>query len=384
MSTELRDTLELGAGQPGSTADVQVAWTRGRKLRRRRTLRRGTGAVLAACIVVAGVYSVVGTGNDERAGRLSVATDGADPAAADFAFSMAMPAGWTQTSQSLSPGLTAPARIFVASTFDAPASGTFARGCAILPPAEALSKMRSVDALVWVFETAASGGGVPRPAHLDDAAGSELPCGGGPVAPGIRARWIPFTESGRDIYAVVAVGGDASSERQAQAYALLNSIQFDGTPPTVTLPPTGPPATTLPPAATTTPPASTVPAANLPPADAPTDARIRKAVLGWLGTPTADLAPYVEDFASIRDVELQGAAQHSAAELAAYSGQVDSVTLTSPTTADVQYTLLNGGHVVFSSLSGRVVEINGQWMVSRETVCDLLTRGGLQCPPRSR
>ena len=34
-------------------------------------------------------------------------------------------------------------------------------------------------------------------------------------------------------------------------------------------------------------------------------------------------------------------------------------------------------------MTGAAIKINGKWLVTRETVCNLLTYGGLRCPPRA-
>jgi hypothetical protein len=53
------------------------------------------------------------------------------------------------------------------------------------------------------------------------------------------------------------------------------------------------------------------------------------------------------------------------------------------THADVRYTILHGGVPNFSNMPGAAIKIDGKWMVTRETVCNLLTYGGLHCPPRA-
>jgi hypothetical protein len=51
--------------------------------------------------------------------------------------------------------------------------------------------------------------------------------------------------------------------------------------------------------------------------------------------------------------------------------------------ADVRYTILHGGNPDFSMMPGQAIKIDGKWMVSRDTVCNPLTYGGLHCPPRA-
>jgi hypothetical protein len=121
------------------------------------------------------------------------------------------------------------------------------------------------------------------------------------------------------------------------------------------------------------------------PANAGSDeAAVRDVFLAWINAQPKDaLDDIVEDFASIADVHRQGMAQHSDADLAKYSGRVDSVTIVDATHADVRYTILFDGVPNFSMMPGQAIKIDGKWMVTRDTVCNLLTYGGLTCPPRA-
>jgi hypothetical protein len=74
-------------------------------------------------------------------------------------------------------------------------------------------------------------------------------------------------------------------------------------------------------------------------------------------------------------------AQHSPENLARYSGRVDSITLVDETHADVVYSILFDGIPQYAERRGRAIKIDGTWMVSRDTVCALLTLGGITCPP---
>jgi hypothetical protein len=75
-------------------------------------------------------------------------------------------------------------------------------------------------------------------------------------------------------------------------------------------------------------------------------------------------------------------AQHSAADLAKYSGRVDSVEIVDDTHANVVYSILFDGSPEFALRPGEAVKIDGVWKVSRDTVCALLEIGGISCPPR--
>jgi hypothetical protein len=158
---------------------------------------------------------------------------------------------------------------------------------------------------------------------------------------------------------------------------------------TTTVPCTTPDATT-----TSTPPSTATPSAATTSAPAPTTApdtatssdepAIRAAFLGWINAQPKDgVNEYVEDFGSIADSLRQGIAQHSAEDLAKYSGLVDSVRIIDATHADVRYTILFDGYPQYAQQPGQAIKIDGIWKVTRDTVCNLLTYGGITCPPRT-
>jgi hypothetical protein len=76
MSTDLRQKLELGAGHTGSAADIETAWTRGRKLRRRRLVVRASAGAVAASVLVVGALSLAAGGGHARPGRVAIADGG--------------------------------------------------------------------------------------------------------------------------------------------------------------------------------------------------------------------------------------------------------------------------------------------------------------------
>jgi len=55
--------------------------------------------------------------------------------------------------------------------------------------------------------------------------------------------------------------------------------------------------------------------------------------------------------------------------------KVKTVTFTSPTNADVSYVLYNGKTVLLPSAAGKAVYIDGQWKVSKDTFCALVSLG---------
>jgi hypothetical protein len=99
----------------------------------------------------------------------------------------------------------------------------------------------------------------------------------------------------------------------------------------------------------------------------------------WLdgSNPEASLA-VIEDAA-----ELQPALAEAVKKIpgvASYRGRVSSVHFTSPTSAEVVYSLLANGVLIRVDLTGIAVLVDGRWLVSRETVCNLLALNGIACP----
>jgi hypothetical protein len=118
--------------------------------------------------------------------------------------------------------------------------------------------------------------------------------------------------------------------------------------------------------------------------DASAETAIRTAFLGWMNAqPHDEISEYVEDSTSIADALRQGIAQHTGADLAKYSGRVESVQMTDATHAAVRYSILFDGSPQYADQAGEAIKIDGAWKVSRETVCNLLTYGGITCPART-
>jgi endonuclease/exonuclease/phosphatase family metal-dependent hydrolase len=61
--------------------------------------------------------------------------------------------------------------------------------------------------------------------------------------------------------------------------------------------------------------------------------------------------------------------------------RVDEVLLVDPDHADVTYTLLLDGAAVLDHLPGAAVQVNGRWLVTRRTYCDVSTQGVTEIPP---
>jgi hypothetical protein len=111
------------------------------------------------------------------------------------------------------------------------------------------------------------------------------------------------------------------------------------------------------------------------------EAAIRTAFLGWIDARPHDaVQAYVQDYASIADALRKGMAQHTSAALDQYSGRVDSVALVDADHAKVRYTILFNGQPQYERRPGEALKIDGRWVVSRNTVCELLAEGQIACP----
>ena len=109
---------------------------------------------------------------------------------------------------------------------------------------------------------------------------------------------------------------------------------------------------------------------------------IQELFVAWLKDhPDDETRRIVEDADVLLDSIHEGLAQHSAEDLAGYSGTVSAIRMLDADHAEVQYTLLHDGQPQFGLRTGVAVRIDGRWMVSRATECALLSLGGITCPP---
>jgi hypothetical protein len=397
MSNHLRDLLDRGAATPASDVDVD-ALVRSARGRHHRRVGIIAGAVTAVVAVVIGAV-VLAQPSSEVSIRSRPAA--AVPAGWNVVVrgdvSLAIPPEWTQLDPWADEAITVGSAAFSRTGTIIPCPFAGAHVPAVAGTWVTVFEYRDLQrndefplALVPALRTT-DGWVIDRPADLRSAVTSSGSCGAGtrqvgpdpstpPPAIG-RYEVVAFREAGRVFVALLATKDAADDSAFDLAYQVLNTLQVGepGTTPTsataVTTPTTGPTATTVP--------ATTVPATV--PAIAGSDAAaIRDLFLAWINAqPKDDLEGIVEDFASIAETHRQGVAQHTEADLALYSGRVDSVTMIDDTHADVRYTILHGGQPQFSMMPGQAIRIDGKWMVTRETVCELLTHGGLTCPPRA-
>jgi ABC-type glycerol-3-phosphate transport system substrate-binding protein len=90
--------------------------------------------------------------------------------------------------------------------------------------------------------------------------------------------------------------------------------------------------------------------------------------------PIQDRVKYLEDGEELRPV-VEQTYQILGPQASAASAQVDKVTVNDDGTADVEFqVLLNGVPVV--PTTGTAVLVDGKWLVSKTTVCDLISLAG--------
>jgi hypothetical protein len=146
-------------------------------------------------------------------------------------FTVAYPPSWQRATERLTPTLAQPHDILALGTYQLRSGG---ERCANWPE-RALEDLGPSDALVWVLErtgmpfTRGGRGFPPRPAHFGPKEGT-----GSDESPGCLSRpkeffhrWIPFQDRGRRFYGYLALGPEATQETAGEAWAILDSLEFD-------------------------------------------------------------------------------------------------------------------------------------------------------------
>jgi hypothetical protein len=145
-------------------------------------------------------------------------------------FTVEIPAGWERARGVVIPEVTNPREILVVSTFPLDGSG---EPCGPFYD-HVLDQMGPREGLVAVQERlghAVAGPRVfpPRPAHFSLPLRRPEPrgCGHRRERRPVRDWWIPFRSAGRDFYAQVAIGPQASDSLRRDASRLLESLRFE-------------------------------------------------------------------------------------------------------------------------------------------------------------
>jgi hypothetical protein len=186
-----------------------------------------------------------------------------------------------------------------------------------------------------------------------------------------------FTDGGRFLLARIVTTEMPDSRDADVAHQVLDTMRVEQLDQT-----TSKTITLAPPTPTVTPVTTTIPEPTGPMSE--DEVAIRNAFGSLVGqNPRDALEPYVEDFASIADSWREGMAQNSEEFMRRHASRADRVTITDDTHADVEWSLLLDGTSRFGTLPGGAIKIDGKWYITRDTVCNLLTYGGIICPPRS-
>jgi hypothetical protein len=369
VAEDLHERLRAAAASPTRDAPLPLIETR---LRRRRSLRRGAAG---ACVValVAGIGGGVAlTADDGPSIRAGVEAAATVAAYTEPSVTVDLPDGW----------------------FESPIEAQFRTdheiltvGTAMLPPGaphlmctaaaefqdDVFVKIKEYTKIVvlsdaleapTIDQAIFADQFVPRPEDFAVAPARTLTCDpSADPALGWSGVDFSFQDNGRMFEALVSFGPTSAPERQAEAYAVLNSLVVEAFEP-----PPPPPV-----------PLSTVPPSTAPPS-AETEA-ITAAFLGWIDTRPIDASGvYIEDFASIREAIIGAAAANGRPD--EYTGRVEAITRVGENDADVIYSFIIDGQPVVANLTGHAVKIDGVWLVSRDTVCEALLMGPVHCPPR--
>lgn len=381
----IRALLDDAADTPQHGIDVDELQRRARRRHRRTGVVAGTlvGALAVLALVVGG--AVVSSADDAA----TVRTPAAQSAYGDTTLpdgwhrvesqtgdiSIAVPPEWRQLPNHRYPGLEGDLALNVL------AVGTTTR-----PRPDAWCPDAAAPPGVWlsIDEYVGSPGGehqfvgMPlqafpdRPVDFRDVEGVIARCDD--AADGT----LVFRDQGRHFWAQITVVGDPDGVGLRLGREILNTLRVEpliSQDPVSTVPSTTTPPIASPPTAAPTAPLTTEPVADVESATT--------AVLGWLNSGSPDGGrEYIEDYDALADALREGQAQHTPDALAAFSGRVESATVIDADRVEVRYTLLQYGTPLYPDVVGTVVRIDGTWKVSRETVCDLLARGAVTCPPR--
>jgi hypothetical protein len=154
-------------------------------------------------------------------------------------------------------------------------------------------------------------------------------------------------------------------------------------PVTTTLDPTQPTLATVPPNRTGVPPMGSLgsPAPDLPPFDAENEveqAIIDAVYAAFGGGPyiKGDHSRFEGDMSEAFDEAVEQYPQHAEGIAAA----VYEVTLLNESEAEVVFDVIDDDVLVTATTRGRVILVDGTWVVAQATICEMMARGGLRCP----
>jgi hypothetical protein len=373
MSTDIRELLVSAAALPTSEPDI-AALIGEAKLRRRRRI----GLALACVVVLATTVGVALLATDSE-DSLTVAVVPRDQTSLPAGWTeivlpeagvrLAVPPGWTRVQGGHS---TNPSALVVVGTASL-ASDDVITSCA--PNVGQTSNGAGTWLALYEYPDQPGNelvdpvglGPLPiidRPSDFTTVQGRRGECSS-VVEPGGGAQMtrayetVAFRDAGRLFFARVVTTAQPNDPELRLGHQILNTLSVD------------------------TPVPDNTDDTDNTASDGSDEAQIRAAFLSWIDAQPKDaLDEYVEDFESIADSLRQGIAQHTAEDVAKYSGRVDSIQIIDATHADVRYTILFDGAPQYAQQPGQAIKIDGVWKVTRDTVCNLLEFGGITCPAR--
>jgi hypothetical protein len=400
MSKQVRERLEAAASLPRRNIDVDALMERAQHRRRRRL-----GAIAASLLMVvtAGVaVFAVSDGADTTsvkiapAGQLNAMPSPPDGwkriTLGDARFSIDVPDEWVQSELDVNEE-EGPTNLLVVGSSPRPYPGVIA-GC--FPP-ERIPTTPGVWISLYEFQEKGSfqfpNGGYTDVANLPVRDENTFAAGGnGPrcTADGTYSESGPntgldiaFRDQGRPFDARMIVIGGVGGPPEALARQVLSSLRVFGDadgggdvvaapePTTTTNELAMPPVTTLAPVAIET-----------FPIGADDEADVRATVTGWLAGVDAGMnRAYIEDADSI-EAEITAAIAYRVSKgVPGLRAEIASVGSIDADRALVTFTARTSG-LALPFRDAVVLKVDGEWKVSRDTVCMLLAQAHVTCPQR--
>lgn len=144
-------------------------------------------------------------------------------------YEIRLPEGWQAAERNIVPRITDPRQVVAFGTYPLRYRPTDCEAFA----GSAREDLAPRDVLGVVMERGFDREGewlefTPRPARFGptDPRSAEPGCGD---RPGTTSDWIPFTDAGRHLYALLVFGSAVTDERRARAYRTLDSLRLDPT-----------------------------------------------------------------------------------------------------------------------------------------------------------
>ncbi len=242
MALDISTLLDEAAPVPRHAVDVVAVRARARQLdsRRRRALLTGALAVMIVVVVVS--FAFFGRSSTTQRVHIAGTTPiPAPPTTVTFdgdGDTVQLADGWSRADGLLVPYLLDPHELGSFATIPLAADDQ-GPGCDAQLPKGALDALQPTDAFVWIAEAnpafqstypqdvVGSTTFPTRPEHFSSNQFAPFDCAGPTWSyPHATFGDYWFTDNGRTLGAYVVLGDQASAERAAQVFALLDSLQF--------------------------------------------------------------------------------------------------------------------------------------------------------------